>query len=84
MDRLISPINLEGLSESGRLQLREETYQQHKKSGVVATLLLLAGGTIAAHRFYLGFHKIAWAIIAVNVFVLSIAIMMNSILLFQI
>ncbi len=83
MGKFIEPVNLEGLSEEGRLMLKKNTYKEYKKSTSLAFLLLLAGGLVAAHRFYLGDVKFAWGIIAIITFILIISILMEIFLIFQ-
>ena len=69
MKRIIEPVNLEGLSETGREQLLRETYRDHEKTVFLAYVLLIVAGGLGAHRFYLGHTRIALGFIALTLFV---------------
>ena len=58
--QIIKPIELEGLSDTGKETLRNDAYDRNKKSFVMGLILLLIFGGFGAHRFYLDKKWSAW------------------------
>jgi len=57
---IITPIELEGLSEAGKLAFVRDAYDRNKKSLWVALMLLFIFGGFGVHRFYLQKRMTAW------------------------
>jgi len=71
----ITPHNLEGLSDEGRVNIRENAFYENRKFLGAAILLFIVCGGLGGHRFYLENYRAGMLISCLSIIIAVIVVM---------